>query len=306
MILPVLVALTLACPADKRPMPEDRSDPQGIWLFPKRTQAQLRGLNKPLAIKRAMDDVSLADLMTHLQDLANDSEAANHLDRRVVILFDQGAFKRLKVDPAYKVVDEKVNLPHCHGATLETVLKLVTKQVDGTFVVKTDHILITTWEVALKRPLWGNELDIQAVSTSGRREEKRATLTDELRNLVHWASEKQPLDEVILGMSQRYEQSIVISPEAAKKANHPVTARFLNVPLKEAVATLADMHGLKLIVKRNVYHIIVPPPATEATKKKAKEYVPWYALPQGKRRPLITLAWGGPICGNPGEPRIDP
>jgi hypothetical protein len=243
MLYSVLIALTLAAdPAERTNVNTlETTDIQGTRLFPARTGYQISALRFPLAIDRPLLDTSLKDILDFLQDIATPPKAAKDPSKRIVLLMDYPAFKKFKADPAYNVEDEKINLPKLNGASLETALRMVTAQLNATFIVKGDYILITTWEKAIGRALNENE-EVQ---------------------LIHWAAEKKPLDEVLAGIADRYEHSIVISNQAAAKAKKPVTAKFLNVPLAEAVETLADMNGLQVVRKSNLFYLVDAAPSSE-------------------------------------------
>lgn len=243
MLYSVLIALTLAADPVSRidtGAPEP-SDTQGTRLFPVRVGHQISALRLALPIDRPIPDTALKDILDYLRDLATPAEAARDPNKRLLILVDIAAFKKLKADPGYNVEDEKINLPKLDGVSLETALRVTTEQIGGTFVVKGDHILVTTWEKAIGRALSDNE---------------------EVR-LIHWAADKKPLDEVLAGIADRYESSIVVSNQAAGKARKPVTAKFLNVPLAEAVETLADMNGLQVVRKSNLFYLIDATPSSE-------------------------------------------
>lgn len=228
------------------PVSDETPDIQGTRLFPPRTGYLISALQTALPLDRPLPDTALKDILDFLQDISTPIEAAKDPSKRIFITVDHPAFKRWKADPAYNVEDEKISLPKLNGASLETALRLVTDQLNATFVIKRETIVVTTWAKAIGRAPKENE---------------------EIK-LIHWAVEKRSLDSVLDGIADRYDQSIVISSQAEEKAKKPVSARFLNVPLEDAVTTLADMNELKVVRKSNLYYLIDPKPKRDSSPER--------------------------------------
>lgn len=112
-------------------------------------------LNFALPLDRPLPDTALKDVLDFLQDVATPPEAARDPSKRIFIVVDDAAFKRFKADPAYKVEDEKINLPKLNGASLSTALRLVTSQINGTYQIREDYIEITTAEAAISDKVVG-------------------------------------------------------------------------------------------------------------------------------------------------------
>jgi tetratricopeptide (TPR) repeat protein len=106
-------------------------------------------LNTSLPLERSIES-PLREVIEYLEDVSSPPEAAKDPVKKVKILIDDPAFRTLKNDPNYRADEEMVRLPKLNGASLGTALRLLTGQLNGTYIVRADYIEITTAEAALR------------------------------------------------------------------------------------------------------------------------------------------------------------
>jgi len=159
-------------------------------------------------------------------------------------------------------------LPKMKNVRLSTVLnKALSRIPEATFIVRRDHIEITT-EPALRR-----ELGIPNGVA--------------LLPLVSGGFEKMPLDETLKVISTSTGFNIVL--DAAKlddRAVPAVTAHFDNVPVDTAVRILAEMANLRAVLLDNVFFVTSKDSADRMQKaedkRKGQEVEGVAASPTGK------------------------
>jgi WD40 repeat protein len=106
-------------------------------LRPLNNRTMAENLSRPVDLAKAIPpNTPLRDVLEFLQDRY-----------RVWIIPDQAAFKAdQQVD---NINDQMVSLPRMVGVTLPTVLRLVTAQLNGTYIVRSEYVEITTVQRAL-------------------------------------------------------------------------------------------------------------------------------------------------------------
>lgn len=184
------------------------------------------------------------------------------------------------------VLDAQVTVPVMKKVRLATVLKHVTDQLNGGYLLYPDHVkFVGTGRLyALTAPTLKNYYPQQSD------DDPALVSTDEvMRNipLVNVSFAEKPLQEALRDVETRANRNIVLAPQAGERAKTPVTARFTNVPVDAAVATLAEMAGLKMARRGNVLLV--------TTTERAKEFDPPVPPPQG--------IFGGPF-GVP-DPQVE-
>jgi hypothetical protein len=149
-------------------------------------------------------------------------------------------------------------LKKIRGATL---LQMVANQLEATYLIYPDHIKIVSLAAAAEiihlenRPLEGED------NPSAFPAPIAAFLATKLVNVK---LVERPLPEALKEIERRVGITIALAPQAADKSKTIITAEFSNVPVDRAVATVAEMAGLKSVKKGNV--ILV------TTSKRAKEF----------------------------------
>jgi hypothetical protein len=149
-----------------------------------------------------------------------------------------------KQDEMAEVEKQMVKLRKMPAARLDTVLRLLLAQLNATYLVRTDHIEITTLRAAANE-VWGTlEVEVRDdVSTRKR----------PMMRLVHVTFEKSPLDEALRQLSESTGTSIVLDTvRVGDKSKTNFSLSLNNVPLDTAVRILANQAGLKSILVDNV------------------------------------------------------
>jgi hypothetical protein len=120
-------------------------------------------------------------------------------------------------------------------------------------------------------------------------------------NLVQAEFDKRPLEEALKELADATECNILFDPRAAEKAK-PVTATLVNVPLETAVELLADMDGLKVVLRDHVLYVTTKENA-EVMQKELRERLA-ASQPQGQQGPQPPQGGIGPGVppGGPGVP----
>ena len=85
-------------------------------------------------------------------------------------------------------------------------------------------------------------------------------------NLLTASFTEKPLQEALKEIELRTNSTIVLANQAGENGRAFVTARFTNVPVESAVATLAELAGLKMARKGNVLLV--------TTQERADEFAP--------------------------------
>jgi hypothetical protein len=134
------------------------------------------------------------------------------------------------------IVDPEPVLP-MKGARVEAVLRRVLSHImvdsDATFLLRRDHIEITTGTFLA--------LEIFGGDAPGPR-----------FPLVNLTADQRPLDKWLDTLSEQTGQNIFLDPTVGERARTPVGVRLYNVPLDLAVHMLARSAGLKTVEVVNV------------------------------------------------------
>jgi hypothetical protein len=143
---------------------------------------------------------------------------------------------------------------------LDTVLRQIGSQLGrnkddrfgGTFFVRENSIELVSREKACE------ELGLKLIDD------------EPLPLLVHRIFARTKLEDALEQIGERYNQNIVIAPQAATKAATPITARLVNVPVTTAVETLAEMADLRVVRRVNVLYVTTKEQAAEIRAEHAK------------------------------------
>lgn len=145
-------------------------------------------------------------------------------------------FKQAGVD---SIFEKHVRLPAAKGLSVRTVLNTVLTQINGTFLVRKDHVEFLP--VVLAGKLVGVPVD------DG---EGVARLT---QTLVSTVVKEKPLNEVLADIAEEFDLNVVVSPQAGDSRMAFVTLRLLNVPADKALDTAAAAADLRVVRKGNVF-----------------------------------------------------
>jgi len=184
------------------------------------------------------------------------------------IIIDTKAFEEIQIQ---KVEDWPVRLPKMKEMRVRTVLSMLLKQIKGdnwtgTFMVRDDHLEVTTNYHALSEILGGElgrlfqdgvglpPLDAQGNPVKqGSTGHPRAILA-----IVHADFENRPLYEAVKELGDIARLNVIIDPRVAEKAKAPVTATLNNVLIDTAMKVVLDMGGLKVVRLDNVFYVTTP------------------------------------------------
>ena len=160
------------------------------------------------------------------------SDALDNLGKLYDINFDinEKAFKFENVaDVAKTPITAESPIPSMKnvrlGRVLEKLLSRIPVPSGATYLVRSDHIEITTG-IFQRAQIWG----------SGK---------GPFMSLVHATFEKAPLEDALKELAEQSDFNIVVDNRAADKVKIPVSAKFVNTPLDTAVQLLADMADLR-------------------------------------------------------------
>jgi hypothetical protein len=174
-------------------------------------------------------------------------EALDHLSEKygLTILVDRGAFQNdLNIAD---VEGQQVKLGKVAGLRLETVLKKLTAQVQGSFLVKGDYLEITTLG-RVQATVWGQVNADETAPGSGK---PRPRMPLVKRNLA-----QQSLDAVLRSLTEATGITILLdSRRIGDKGQTLVTGHFRNVPLDTAVRLLANQADLKMVLLDNCLYV---------------------------------------------------
>ena len=182
------------------------------------------------------------------------NDALEFLSQRheVPILVNTAAFKKAGTEDVETL---PVKLPKIFGARLGTVLQMLLNQINAAYLVRSDHIEVTTLQDSRPEVWPGNQ------SARGRA----------LMPLVSVAFEKRPLTDALKELSTLTDVSVVVDSWAGEKeGNTAVTATFKNVPLDTAVRVLADIAGLSSMLIDNVLYVTTRPNAKVLEAEQAR------------------------------------
>lgn len=143
---------------------------------------------------------------------------------------------------------QPVRLPKLTQIRLDTALRLLLRQANAAYLVRADHIEITTPQ-RVAAEVWGtiNPDAANPANTEGISVRQRPML-----QLVNQVFEKTPLDEALRELSESNGVSIVADERrAGENLKFPVTGTLLNVPLDTAVRLLANQAELEVALFDN-------------------------------------------------------
>jgi hypothetical protein len=126
-----------------------------------------------------------------------------------------------------------------------------------TYLVRSDHIEITTREAAQKEAGILEAID-EAKATGNPAETVRAKARLNLP-LICVVAKERPLLAVFNDLSGVYGLNIVVEPGAREALKNPFTERLLNVPADTALELLAAQADLKVVRKGNTFRITSVP-----------------------------------------------
>jgi hypothetical protein len=188
-------------------------------------------------------------------------DALNHFRDRyeLPILVNTEAFKNDLQLP--EVEAQQVQLPKITGIRLGVVLDRLAAQVGGRYLVRADHVEITT-AARVKDAVWGLMEPTEEISGGRQRP---------LLALVHATLDRRPLAEALEELRKQSGTTIIVDERrAGDQARAIVTAGLNNVPLDTAVSLLADQAGLEAVLLDNAFYVTTPEQAKALRQEQRK------------------------------------
>lgn len=168
----------------------------------------------------------------------------------VLILIDYEGFKEAGVTG---IEDQPVRMPKFVNFRFGTALRLLAAQMNGTFLIRPDHIEITSRTHARAR--W-SFAEVWPRGEIGAAESDQPELERALAPLVYAQFDRRPLEDALNELADQAGVSVLIDARrAGEKAQMPVSAKVVNMPLDTAVRLLADMAELKAVVVDNGMYV---------------------------------------------------
>ncbi len=139
---------------------------------------------------------------------------------------------------------------------LQFILRRIAEEqgVEAVFLVRTDHIEITTAEfcrlelgLRSKEPLYASMLP-----------------------LVWDAYEEMPLAQILARLAETSGYNVVGDPKAKERLQTKITAQLNNVPIGTAVRLVANMAGLTMVRLDNVFYVTTTENAKNLRKEQAR------------------------------------
>lgn len=127
--------------------------------------------------------------------------------------------------------------------------------VEGlTYLVRTDHIEITTYAAASKEA--GLLEAVEEARTADDRGELVRAKSRLSLPLVSIAGQPLPLSDILRDLSGAYGLNIVVDPTVRDAMKTQISQRLLNVPADTALELLASQAGLAAVRKGNTFRIV--------------------------------------------------
>jgi hypothetical protein len=194
-------------------------------------EEQMQKLAQRFSVHRKME-APLKDLLDWL-----------HEQRSVNFRVNRAAFQDLE-PPLENVGETRIELAPLTNTRLDSVLTYVLRNVNGTCLVRRDHLEITTLKEACREcggPWPGFDVDLDWNCD-------QSFFADFRLPFVQLSFKNRPLGSIFAELMTVYnDQNIVFAPQAATRMKVPVTGRLLNVPLNQALTLLAKLGDLEAV-----------------------------------------------------------
>jgi hypothetical protein len=163
------------------------------------------------------------------------------------VLVNEEAFKSVLNQP--DVESQGVKLPRLTGIRLGTVLEKLLAQVQGAYLVRADHLEVTT-ALHAQNAVWGR-LELENENPSNVQQRVRLPV-------VHAAIANLPLSVALREVADSAGISVVVDEhQTGDKAQATVAGSLTNVAV-DPVQLLADQVELKMVVLDNVLYVTTP------------------------------------------------
>ncbi len=170
-------------------------------------------------------------------------ELAQLLSKKYGMTFviNEESFRALDIRDA-KERKPTVAATQLRGMTIHQFLMLALGSIDATYIIKGGAIEIVP-------PTYAAKVNKAPLSKSA---DGREMLAEPLVSAV---IKEKPLNEAVAMIAERYDLTVVVSPQAGDAKTGFVTARLLNVPADKALELLAVQCDLRIVRKGNAFLI---------------------------------------------------
>jgi hypothetical protein len=136
----------------------------------------------------------------------------------------------------------KVASTRLRGMKMHELLTVTLESMRATYIIKGNRIEIVTPEYAAK----------MAKTTTTQNADGKESLAEPLVSAI---IKEKPLNEAVAMIAERYDLTVVVSPQSGDARTGFVTARLLNVPADKALELLALQADLRVVRKGNAFLI---------------------------------------------------
>ncbi|HLW68707.1 MAG TPA: hypothetical protein VKS79_25540 [Gemmataceae bacterium] len=182
-------------------------------------------------------EIPIRDLLNQLQDHCG-----------VSFRIYEDAFKALE-PPLENVEETKIRLPRMMNTRLDSLLTFALQSVNGTVLVRRDHLEITTLKEACREcggPWPGFDVDLDWPDSP-------EAYADFRLPFVQMAFTNRPLTSVFADLIAVYnDRNVVFAPQATQRMKVAVTGRLTNIPLNQALQILAKLGDLEAVTCGNI------------------------------------------------------
>jgi hypothetical protein len=247
---------------------------------PRSTRPAASSIHKTPLVDRLYQEVDFPGLDDPKTTLA---EVLDKLakDYRVTLRLNEQAFKyEMLPEVERTAVAEFDPIPAMKarlGEVLQVVLRRVRISCGATWLLRRDHIEITTWRVATA--------EIRDKGNVSPLEGDLIYRDSRPRPLVQIDLDSKPLSSALACVADRAGWNVVLDPATGKEVGaSAVSARLRNVPVDTAVLLLASQAGLGMAEVDNVLYVTTQEKATALAKRHA-ELRPSPRKPDAELRP---------------------
>jgi hypothetical protein len=159
----------------------------------------------------------------------------------VTFLINEESFKAAGENDI-KTRTPNLSATQLRGLTLHQFLTSVLDSMSATYIVKGKTIEIVA-------PAYAAKLSKSATSQN---EHGRVSLNEPL---VSFVAKEKPLNEAVAAIAERYDLTVVVTPQAGDARTGFVTARLLNLPADKAIELLAVQCDLRVVRKGTAFLI---------------------------------------------------
>jgi len=188
--------------------------------------------------------------------LSTFQEVVGHLSARfnLTIKVNERAFRdeRCNEVAMFKIAGKQPVAPMAgvpFARAIEAVLERLPNRSGAIVLARADHLEITT-VAAARAEILG--------------EDKRPLLP-----LIHLRETEQPIEKVLVAVMAQTPYSIVVDARAKTLLNKPVTIRLMNVPTDRALQTIAELGGLQVVRRQNIFVVTTPEQAERLRKEES-------------------------------------